>query len=261
MTPDDPFTDDEARARDALRRLPPVPADPAFRARLRRDFASGRLGAGAAGGRRWWLVAAMVLAVLGGALVLAPRGGRWTVVATSEQGVVEVDGRRIAAADRTALAHLLVPGARVVTDGQAEVQLQGGSAIVLVVTPGTVTTLPAVPNGWFARTLRATLEAGEVRGLTGASFAGRRLVYELPLATVTVTGTTFAVLGNDEGSCVCVLDGHVTMAEGGATPAVVPPGRRRVVPPSGGAAIEQEIRPMERMKLEMLRDQAGPALR
>lgn len=258
MTPDEPLTDDEVRARDAVRRLPPVPADPDFRARLRREFASG--GGRGTGAARRWLLAASVLAVLGGGWLFT-RESHWTVVATSASGVVDVDGRRVAVGDRAALAPLLVPGARVATDGEAEIQVLGGDVVVLVITPGSVTTLPGIPGGWFSRALRGTLETGEVRGVTGPGFAGEHLVYDLPRARVGVTGTTFAVLANAEGSCVCVLEGEVTMADAGTTSVAVPSGRRRTVPPSGGAAVEEEIRPMERMKLEMLRDQARAALR
>ena len=91
--------------------------------------------------------------------------------------------------------------------------------------------------------------------MTGRRFTGRRLRVELPDAAVEISGTTFAVIRNAEGSCVCVLEGTVTMRDATGTAGVMPL-HRRVVPPRGEPPRDEPIRTMERMKLEMLRNQA-----
>jgi ferric-dicitrate binding protein FerR (iron transport regulator) len=76
----------------------------------------------------------------------------------------------------------------------------------------------------------------------------------LPEAVVDVTGTVFAVFRNSEGSCVCVLEGTVRMQHDAGAAEVLPL-RRRLIPAQGEPPREEPIRAMERMKLEMLRDQ------
>ena len=252
MSPeDDARTPEEQRVRDALRGLPPVAADPGFRLRLRREF---RAGAIASTSRAWkiWALAASAILMLGGVSAIANRGEPWTVGATSGVGVVHIDGQAIDVTDPH-LAAALVPGAVVTTDAQAELELMSEGTIALVVTPETTLRLPAVPGRWFHRSVRASLERGELRGRTGDRFAGARLQVDVPDATVEISGTTFAVLRNAEGSCVCVLEGTVSMQNRDGTFAVAPT-RRRVVPPGGGASRDEPLRPMEAMKLEMLRD-------
>lgn len=254
------MTDDERAVRDALRRLPPVAPDPAFRARLRRQFVGERRAGGLLRPYRWWLLAAAAATfVFSARAVLVPTP--WTLIGTSDAGFVEVDGQRLPIGDPTRLLGALAPGARIVTDAQAELRLQGGDALVLVVTPGTIVTLPAVPGRWLGRGILARLEAGELRGVTGAAFAGAQLDVTLALATAQVTGTTFAVIQNDEGSCVCVLEGRVGMRdERSDAPASVAPGHRRAIGPGAAPARDEALRPMERAKLEMLHDQVAARL-
>lgn len=260
---DDDLTLEERQVRDALRALPPVAADPRFRERLRREFRSGGIGTRRRTSWRRWALAASVLLMTVGAAVLANRGAPWTLVSTSGGGVVQIDGRAIDVEDGVSLAAALAPGVLVATDAQAELLLASEGTIALVVTPGTTVRLPSVPGRWFLRTVHASLEQGELRGRTDRRFEGARLRVDLPDATVEITGTTFAVLRNIEGSCVCVLEGAVSMHDRTGT-FVVAPSRRRVVPPDGAASRDEPIRPMEAMKLEMLRDQtqaiwqAGP---
>ncbi len=251
-------TPEEGRVEEILKGLPSVAADPEFRERLRAEFRSGQV-AGRRGGKRWpWAAAASVVIAAGAAIVFFESGSAWTVIVTGEAGSVVVDGRRFDAADSQEFADLLLPGALLETDARTELQLVRDDTIALVVTPDTAMRVPAVPGRWLSRTTSATVERGEVRGVTGKRFAGARLRIELPDASVNVTGTVFAVFRNAEGSCVCVLEGLVEMQD--ATGVVgVAPLRRRVIPPHGEPPREEPIRPMEQMKLEMLRDQARAA--
>ena len=259
MGDDDDRTPEHERVRDALRALPPVVANAEFRARARREFTgSGEV----AKGRRPLAVAlalaASIALALGGLVWVANRGGPWTIAATSGVGVVEVDGRAIDLADAAALASALRPGVRISTDARAELELGIEGSLALVVTPETTLRLPAAPGRWFDRNVTAALERGEIRGHTGRRFGGARLRIDLAGGSVEVAGTTFAVLENAEGSCVCVLDGTVRMEERGGT-FVVAPGRRRVIPPGASAGRDEPIRSVEAMKLEMLRQQLDAA--
>jgi len=253
---DEQLTADERRVRESLGRLPPVGADPAFRERLRRRFVSG--GIGPARSPRRWIAAALaasLAAAIGASLAVGNRGATWKVTATSGAGVVTIDGRPFDLArvpDVTVAA-----GARVTTDAQAELLIQSADTMTLVVTPATTVRLPATPGRWFGRRVGATLERGELRGLTGRRFAGATLDIVVPDARVEISGTTFAVFRNEEGSCACVLDGTVAMHDRTGSFRVAP-GRRRVVPPGGVPPRDEPIRSMEAMKLEMLRDQIDP---
>ena len=258
MTPDDePLTPEERRVRDALRGLPAAPADPAFRARMRAGFVAGRASAPAGRSRRWWLLAASIL-VVGGSVVTLTRPQPWRIVAGPGTGFVTIDGERVALAGVSRLAGRLVGGVHVVTDAESELQLQAADAAVLVVTAGSDVRLPSVPGRWFGRSGEGAVARGELRGTTGPAFAGVRWHLTLPDAAVEITGTTFAVLRTDEGSCVCVLDGQVLMATPAAR-SVVEPGRRLLLAGPTATPLEEALRPMEQMKLEMLRE-TGRAL-
>jgi ferric-dicitrate binding protein FerR (iron transport regulator) len=95
---------------------------------------------------------------------------------------------------------------------------------------------------------------GEVRFVTGPGFAGHRLDIHAPAARALVTGTTFAVITNADTTCVCVLDGTVTMEGVDGVREAVKAGTRRTVFRATGRAYAEEILPMERMKLQMLQD-------
>jgi ferric-dicitrate binding protein FerR (iron transport regulator) len=102
--------------------------------------------------------------------------------------------------------------------------------------------------------------AGEARFTTGPDYPGVKLRIEGPSAMVDVVGTTLAVIVDGEETCVCVLEGEAMMMHRmTGDMAKVPSGMRRVVDMSGNA-VEEEITPMERMKLDMLRSAASEHL-
>ena len=74
-----------------------------------------------------------------------------------------------------------------------------------------------------------------------------------------VKGTTLAVFRLPDASCVCVFEGEVAMLGGGHDD-TVDAGTRRTVYRDGRPPLLEPIRPMETMKLSMLRDQAAQAL-
>lgn len=252
--PDDPLERSEESARDALRAIPSVSPDPAYRARMREAFISPSLAAPRRVPLRIWAMAASVLLALGWFASAANEGSPWRIVSGTGAGAVEIDGRATGRAGVVSGGAVVSPGALVETDVDAELVIASGDAIVLVVAPGSRVVLPDVPRRWLGRTLRARVEAGELRGKTGRDFIGARLLVQLPAAEVEITGTTFALIANDEGSCVCVFEGQVSMTERTGTFSVQP-GRRRVVPLDGGLSRDEPLRSNEAMKLEMLVDQ------
>lgn len=262
MSPEnETLTPEEEAAREQIAGLPDVEADARFRDELREAFVSGAILREHRPHRLRLLAwaAALILAT-GIGLERANRGEAWVVREGSASGWVHVDGRALRAADTEALSRMQLGGASVTTDSEAEIRLESGEALVLVITPGSSVQLPEPPRRYWSRTARARLERGELRGTTGSAFRGARLAVELPEASAEIRGTTFALIADGEGSCACAFEGDVRLRDSAGWRRLEP-GRRRLVPPRGGPTLEEPLRPMERMKLEMLRDGVWPGAR
>ncbi len=186
------------------------------------------------------------------------QGPAWKLTTSSGDGTVEVDGRSIALDPPANLARLLKPGSRVRLPEGSQLDLELPGIAVAQIAGGSDIRLPGRPGRWLGRVMSASLEAGEIRIATGPAFAGIRFEIVTPEARAVVTGTTLAVFRQPDASCVCVLEGQVAML-GGATD-TVRAGFRRSVYRDGRAPLLEPIRPMETMKLTMLRDQAAKAL-
>lgn len=269
------LTPEEERASEAVRSLRPPAPEAAYRARLKREFASGKfattVGALAPERRadRFWnrrapLWVAIPVAAAATLVVVSAlnRGPRWELLSTRGSGDVVVDGVPVPIADDAELARRLKPGARLrlPADGQLEIASPGQFAFQ--VTPGTDLTLPAAPGRWFGRRTRAGVAGGEVRISTGAGFAGARLEVETPEVMVQVTGTTLAVIREPAGTCVCVLEGQVMVAARGE-PAGVPvdAGRLRFVFNDARPPLASNMRPQEEAPLRDFRARRGATLR
>jgi len=83
------------------------------------------------------------------------------------------------------------------------------------------------------------------------------LTLRAPGARIHAVGTTFAVIASPESTCVCVLEGEVRMEGVGGPAEVVTAGTRRTLFTGRDEVVDEEIFPMERMKLEMLRDRVS----
>jgi hypothetical protein len=136
-----------------------------------------------------------------------------------------------------------------------QVDLLCPGRLALQATAGSEFTVPRSPGRWIARASECAVDQGEVRFATGPRFHRARLRIALPSARVEVVGTTLAVICDRDSSCACVLDGQVTMTDMAGTVATVHAGERRTVSRDKPAHVEP-IRPMERMKLQMLDDRA-----
>jgi ferric-dicitrate binding protein FerR (iron transport regulator) len=272
------------RARAALARAPVERPDPAYRARLKRDFVSGAIEVtGVKGHRRarpvggpgrrvhlrpaaWAmasLAAAAALAVVFGAL---NRGPQWFVTAARGDGTVRIEGETVAVDDRDAMRRLLVPGAEVETGPNAELDICSNGVLALQLAPGTRMTLPPPLPRWMGREGEMYVRAGELRVTTGSKFSGARLSILSPAAAVEVTGTTFAVIIEDAGTCVCVYEGTAVVGRvgPGGTPSgsadmlPVNAGRRRFVYKDQRPPEMNGMREEERDKLALFRESQRP---
>jgi len=264
---------DEARARDAVRGLGVPAAGPAFRARLKQDFAAGRIGesrvlALPGSAVPWYrrpafrlalVPAALGVLVVAGMAVLSAtdRGPGWTLMTARGNGAVTVDGAPVSLASRADLTRAMHAGARVSVPANAELELMSTAGLVVQVTEGTELTLPATPGRWVNRRVTGTVRRGEIRVTTGSAFHGARLHLRTPEAEVEVTGTTLAVICEPTGTCVCVHSGVVMVGAHGGGMEAVPEGRRRYVFNDGRPPESAEIRPNEGEQLGVFRDSRG----
>jgi hypothetical protein len=162
--------------------------------------------------------------------------------------------------DRQDLERLMKPGVRLRVPEGVQMVLMARGAMVMQATPGTDVTLPKPPGRWFGRSSQGEVRAGEVRLTTGPRFRGARLALTTPEAQVHVTGTTLAVICDPEGTCVCVLEGHVMVGRREGPMAGVDGGRRRFVYNDDREPEAAEMRPVEAEQLALLRQQSAPML-
>jgi ferric-dicitrate binding protein FerR (iron transport regulator) len=255
-------TADERRAGDAVRALEAARPEPAFRARLRQDFVTGRIGERAVvrlsppWWRRGWAAALAPAAAVVVVLLVAGvnRGPQWTVMAANGDGIAVVDGVPMPMPHAAEEARRLRAGARVQVPPGASLDLAGSGTMMMEIAGGAEVTLPATPGRWFARGVEAHVRSGTVRFSTGARFHGARLHVETPEAGVEVTGTTLAVICEPRGTCVCVYEGVVRVRAHGGSIESVSAGRRRFVYNDGRAPIEDAMLPGERTRLGEIRE-------
>lgn len=203
---------------------------------------------------------ALGLAV-GAAIValLAPvnRGAAWTVVAIEGAGIAVVDHAPVPLNHLAEQSWRLQAGARLRVPEGTRIELASGTALRLEIEGGSTVALPRSPGRWLGRTVRAHLESGRLRIATGPDFRGARLRVMTPAAEVTAAGTKAAVICEPAGTCVCVLEGEVTVSGGGTASVPVAAGRRRYVFRDGGPPEEADIRPEERQRLAALGEGTG----
>jgi ferric-dicitrate binding protein FerR (iron transport regulator) len=237
MSERDSMHRDDERVAKAVRSLPNVEADAAFRERLRSAFVAGELeDTGARAPRpasprvkRWvaWTVPALIAAAVL-ALVLA-RPPAFQVIAVDGAGSARVDGQSVALADRDALSRAIHSGAMLVLPDSGSVDLLADHVVMVEVTPGTRATLPQPPGRLFQRAAACSLMAGEIRIKTGPRFHGAKLRVYTPDGMAEITGTMLSVQCDAGGTCVCVVEGtaHVGVDEADLQP--VAPGFRKVM--------------------------------
>jgi ferric-dicitrate binding protein FerR (iron transport regulator) len=258
------LSEPERLASQRVRELPRAAAEPEFRARLAADFASGRIEQAPRRGAvvvlpwhrremtRWALGAALASALVVAALAMN-QGPSWRVVSRHGGGIASVNGREVALSDGALLDRMIRAGAQLAMPADGDLTLRAGDQMMLVVDPGSVVTLPGTAVRWYGRRLSGRVDAGVMRISTGASFHGASLALRTPEAQVRVTGTTFAVICEPAGTCVCVLEGVVRVGPLGAAMAEIPGGMRGYVYANGAPMVQATMRPDETIKLGELR--------
>jgi hypothetical protein len=233
----------EARAvRDAVAaRAHPSP-EPAFRARLRHAFVTGRFAPRPEREpRRPWFARPASLMPALAALALAVvftmnRGPAWRLVSVHGDGRVLVGQRPFTPEDRDGLAAAVRAGGELRTEGAVTLDLAAPGQVAVALGPDSRISISASPGRWWGRAMFARLESGDAYFSTGRAFRGAHLDVATREVAVRAVGTSFAVLRHEgQGSCVCVMEGHVSVRHGhGAaeTTVEVPEGMRRVVDPT-----------------------------
>lgn len=243
------------RALEQLRQPLAPTLDAAWLAQTRDAFVAGTLVAVPKPARSaiqsFWpaLAAAAALAIL---FALPARGPQWQWVASTGEGPVRVGDVSIPIQDSLALSRALVGGADVIVPEGSQLDVALPGVVLLQITGGTHSTLPRQASFWNLHELRSTLTSGELRATTGADFHGTRLAFQSPGTSIWVTGTTLAVIRGADSTCVCVFEGRVAVRSSTGVDTVFA-GTRRVIPDGSKAARVEAIRPMETMKLSMLR--------
>jgi len=265
------LTADETRARDAVRALPRPPADATFRARLRREFTSGAIEATPAPARviarPWhrgagvrWAGAGLAAAAAFVLVMAMNRAPEWQLESVKGDGVVIVDGAPVPTAHAEDLARRMKPGAFLKLPSNVELELVSRGELAVQVTGGTHASVPSLPGRWFSRRAVAEVQEGEIRLTTGRDFHGAKLRVDTPEARVAVVGTTFAVICEPAGTCVCVMEGRLRVgARGGAMSEVIA-GRRRYVFADGRPEESAEMRATEHQPLGDFRTRMLPEM-
>ncbi|MFN0149658.1 MAG: FecR domain-containing protein [bacterium] len=263
---------DGAQAARRVRDLPDEPLDPAFRARLRSEFAGGtiergefarasdlgRSGAPAPRLRRFAGLAIAATILLVSTAMLLNRGPAWTVTGCDGVGEIALGDTTIHVERAQQLAIRLRPGTVLRTDGTAQLDIRCAGQVIMQVAPGSEIASPSSAGRWFARSSRCDVRRGELRVVTGDGFHGAHLTIDAPRARIDVVGTTLAVIASPDSTCLCVLDGVASIVAAGGQAAEVRGGERASILAPSSEPRREQILAMERMKLEMLRDAAAP---
>lgn len=125
---------------------------------------------------------------------------------------------------------------------------------------GTEASIPAPPARWVGRNRTLEVRHGEIFGATSGPL-GFRLRLRTLEAEAVLSGTSFAVIRNEEATCFCLYRGHLDITDRKSGRAVALPLEHRVVIYRDGRPPRLEpITDRERMKLSMM-DAAAPTIR
>lgn len=207
---------------------------PAFRARLKDEFVSGNFRAPRVPAPSPWFrqpvwIARVAAAAAVALVVFMNRGPDWRVVAASGEGRITVGNASFAPAEQQRIAAALRRGGKVSTEGAVTLDLVAQGVLAVTLGPDTRVTLRDTPGRWWGRDAQVHVAAGNAYFSTGRGFRGAHLAVSTPELQVDAVGTSFAVLRGEDGSCVCVMEGHVHVARHGGAAEDVPEGMRRLV--------------------------------
>jgi hypothetical protein len=258
----DELTEQQRRAREAVRGLPTPAAEAAFRSRLRAQFASGRFEGIETETRRlpwhlrpmtrWTLAVAATLIAVASILELN-QAPAWRVVAGHGDGIATIDDRAVPLGHTHDLDRSIRAGAHLTLPVDADLELEAPGNARMQIVAGSDIVVPGVPGRWFLRRGAGEVKSGEVRITTEPCFHGATFALATPETHVLVTGTTLAVICESTGTCVCVLEGVVRVGANARAMNLVPGGMRAYVYADG--------RPLERVAMRETEIPALTALR
>jgi hypothetical protein len=189
------------------------------------------------------------------AVVTLDRGPVWRVTHVSGEGIAIVDRTPVPLNHVDELSAALHPGARVRVPDGAEIEITGGTALVVRMMSGTDAIIPPTPSRWMHRRVTGRIDHGQWRITTGPAFAGARLEIETPHADVEVMGTTLSVICEPTGTCVCVFEGRVQVGHTPRDRAFVEAGHLRYVWADGAVPKDAGIRSIENEQLGKFRQE------
>jgi len=233
---DPPLTPLEERVQGAVRSLPRVEADSAFRNRLRREFSTGRFEPHLRPQQpkiagwftwRWATMATAILLVI--AFAFVNRGPDWRIMSATGSEHVLVNGKRVPLSNRAALEGALARGGHVTVPEGSELTLLSQGTLLVQAAPGTDLDLPTPPGRWLGKNMRAAVTRGEARLFTGPRFPGRRMDIGTPAGNTVITGTLVSVVTDGAFTCVCVAEGTASVGNSGTSMESVPAGMRKVM--------------------------------
>ncbi len=233
------LTPEQERVRNALRGLGMVPADTAFRERLKREFVSGDIARqkvleletrpGLLGwlGRAFLPLAAAALAVV--MFIILTPGPVWELRGITGQGLVAVNDVKVDAADVDTLARLIKPGARIIVPEGVALALIAGDVLLLELDEGAEATVPQNPGRGSDAVMLSEVAIGELRFKTGPGFTGHGFNVRTPEGLIEVTGTIVSVVRMPDLTCVCVFEGTARIGQDPETMDLIPAGQRKVM--------------------------------
>ena len=264
------LTPEQDRARDAVRSLPRVEADPGFRERLKADFVAGRLdGAPEQRGRqgaarrriRAWrtlVPAAIALALV--VVVILNGGPQPDVADVTGEGTVTVDGRSFPTSERSAIAKAVRPGSRVAVSDGVKIDLVYGRTMAVQLSSASAT-VPAAPARWYGKTGECRLEMGELSVITGPRFRGGQLLVATAEGTLDITGTLASVFRDSTVTCVCVHEGTARVGVDAGDMENIPAGKRKVMFADGSPPMITDIAPPHRDHMIEFENKYGDKIR
>jgi len=254
------LTPGQERVRAAVRSLGQVPADTAFRERLKLAFVSGEISRQQVlrldtrpGFLRWLgraflpLAAAVVAVVM--FLVLTP-GAVWKFHGIAGQGQVAVNGVKVDASDVQTLARLIKPGARIIVPEGVALDLIAGDILLLELDEGAEATVPQNPSRRSGEVMLSEVATGELRLKTGPGFPGHQFNVRTPEGLIEISGTIVSIFRGPELTCVCVFEGTARIGQDPETMELIPAGQRKVMFLDRRPPMITEIMPEHKQGLE-----------
>ena len=248
---------------DAIRDLPAPRPDPAYRDRTRKMF----LGQTRfetehfdrdITARAWaWSGAALAAAAAIAIIIFSlPGATAWQVLDSAS--TVTVNGVEIPVSQMAGVD--LHPGTRIRTSSDGELRLVVPDAVSFVLGPNTEVTVGSSKGFLGSPGLTAVVHEGNTWGSTGPDFPSSGFEIETAQADIRITGTTFAVLSDNDTTCVCVLSGTVEVTTRGTGNSVlVPPEQQLFVPTGDQPARLVALTPAQRDRLTEIKKLAlGP---